>query len=38
MLQAVPLRVKAVGIAALPVCVAWKPMETENLPAGMAPL
>lgn len=27
--QDVPLRVKAVGSAVLPVCVAWKPMFTE---------
>ncbi len=35
--QEAPLRVNAVGLAALPVCVAWKPMVIEPL-TGMAAL
>jgi hypothetical protein len=35
--QAVPLRVNAAGMAALPVWLAWKPIAAEP-PAGMAPL
>ena len=34
--QDVPLRVKDVGLAVLPVCVAWKPMPTEVFGATAA--
>ena len=37
LVQAAPLRVNEVGLAVLPVWVAWKPMLTDP-PAAMAPL
>ena len=36
-MQAAPLRVNEVGLAVLPVWLAWKPMSIEP-PAGMAAL
>lgn len=36
-MQAVPLRVKAAGLAVLPVWVAWKPMVVDA-PAAREPL